>query len=431
MDELFQKAAEEYPLKTSTGNFDKVLPFVEMPTNIQTNNRFPILLWSLLMIMAIAGGSIFIHQLNSKKSDNNKFYPASKSANSKQINNTLNNTSSNGFVTKLSNTSNKTLSNTFNKSAQIISEEKESKKINRLKNKNQVVQNNLEKMKASIEYIQPTKNEISFDGMDIKRKKMNAINLNIEDYLKTTEKTTLNNKDQFFASETTHDQPIEIKPIQSKTIATAEKEALKKNIQLNKKNNLSVYYGLTAGVELNEVKNQPMKKPSYNFGFALGLQLNHQIAIESGLVLSQKKYFSEGKYFTPKPGIMPSDMIVNSLNGSCTIIELPLVIKYNLSKKSNTIFGKVGLSSYLLTKESNQYQAIVNGQKVEVNSTYKDATFYSTSNINLSLGYQHNIGKQLNFRVEPYVQIPIKGVGIGSLPVTTIGVRIGILHFNK
>ena len=36
MDELFQKAAENYPLKTGTGNFDDLMPFIGGETSVTT-----------------------------------------------------------------------------------------------------------------------------------------------------------------------------------------------------------------------------------------------------------------------------------------------------------------------------------------------------------------------------------------------------------
>jgi hypothetical protein len=77
-----------------------------------------------------------------------------------------------------------------------------------------------------------------------------------------------------------------------------------------------------------------------------------------------------------------------------------------------------------MTKEANRYQAVVSGQEQEINSTYKNADFYTAAQLRLAAGYQHTVGKKMNARVEPYIQIPLKGIGIGTLPVTGTGLQL-------
>jgi hypothetical protein len=173
-----------------------------------------------------------------------------------------------------------------------------------------------------------------------------------------------------------------------------------------------------------------MTKAGLNGGIILGLQINKKLSAETGVQLSQKKYYSEGKYFKPKTGTMPTNMIITSLVGTSNLIEIPVSVKYNFSKKKNSLYGKVGVSSYIITKESNKYQAVVSGQQQEINSTYKNTHSYLASEIRVSAGYQHALVNKLNIRIEPYIQIPLKGIGIGALPVTSTGIQL-VLTRNK
>jgi hypothetical protein len=121
---------------------------------------------------------------------------------------------------------------------------------------------------------------------------------------------------------------------------------------------------------------------------------------------------------------MPANMTINSLEGTSTLIEIPVSVKYNFSKKKNTLYAKAGVSSYIMTKESNKYQAVLSGQQQEVNSAYNNTHCYLASDVRLAVGYQHVLNKKLNIRVEPYIQIPLKGIGIGTLPVTSTGLQL-------
>ena len=167
-----------------------------------------------------------------------------------------------------------------------------------------------------------------------------------------------------------------------------------------------------------------MTKAGFNGGLVLGLEFNKKIALETGIQLSQKKYHTSGEYFHPEKGSMPANMSIKSLNGSSNLIEIPLSVKYNFSKKKNTLYGKVGVSSFIMTKEANRYQAVISGQPMEVNSTYNNTKAYAAAELRLSAGYQHKPGKKMIIRVEPYIQIPLRGIGIGALPVTSTGLQL-------
>ena len=145
---------------------------------------------------------------------------------------------------------------------------------------------------------------------------------------------------------------------------------------IKRKNKAFIYYGVTAGVELNQIKNQGMTKPGLNGGILVGIQINKKLSVETGVQFLQKKYYSQGKYFNPKASPMPSNMTVNSLVGTSTLIDIPVSIKYNLSQRKNTFYGKAGVASFLMTKENNKYQAVVSGQQQEINSTYKKSNQY-------------------------------------------------------
>ncbi len=46
--------------------------------------------------------------------------------------------------------------------------------------------------------------------------------------------------------------------------------------------------------------------------------------------------------------------------------------------------------------------------------------------MNVSVGYNRTLNKVGTLRIEPYLKIPIKGIGIGNLPITSTGLNIGI-----
>ncbi|MGI8950507.1 MAG: outer membrane beta-barrel protein [Chitinophagaceae bacterium] len=193
------------------------------------------------------------------------------------------------------------------------------------------------------------------------------------------------------------------------------------------------YYGLIAGIQMNEVKNQGMKKPGFDFGIIAGYSFNKRTSIETGLLFSKKYYFTDGKYFsTDKMGSsMPAGMKILNLDGSSKVFEIPVKLKYNVINKTNkNIFSSAGITSYVMTGEKNNYLTSLNGFRNTMNGSYRNVSKYFAAAVTVSAGYENKIGKSTNIRVEPYLQIPLKGFGIGSLPVTTAGLHIGITKFS-
>ncbi len=187
----------------------------------------------------------------------------------------------------------------------------------------------------------------------------------------------------------------------------------------------NLYIGIAAGPAFNEVKNQGFKKAGFDAGLLAGYQLTKKVSLEAGFLYSEKYYFSNGQYFNMRK--MPASMKVLSLSGSSHVFEIPVALKYEIVRKqSSGVFAIAGLSSYLLTKESNNYVVVVNGAQQNMKGLYKKVSAGFASSVHLGIGYEHNLGKAMSLRAEPYVQVPLKGLGVGTMQVMGAGVRMAV-----
>ncbi len=64
-------------------------------------------------------------------------------------------------------------------------------------------------------------------------------------------------------------------------------------------------------------------------------------------------------------------------------------------------------------------------------TTYKNSTNNIFSVMQLSAGYERMIGQKTKIRVEPFVKIPLQGLGIGSMPISSAGIYFGITYSLK
>lgn len=183
------------------------------------------------------------------------------------------------------------------------------------------------------------------------------------------------------------------------------------------------YIGLASGPEFNQIKDQGFEKTGFDAGVIAGYQFTKKLSFESGIFFSRKYYFTEGKYFNmDMPGIK-----LLSLQGSCTVLEIPLKLKYGiLNQNKSILFSSAGLSSYIMLKEKNNYLMQVNSTQQTMQASYDERCRYFAATIDVSIGYQHTLGTRTNLRIEPYLQLPLKGIGVGTVPVKSAGVHIGV-----
>ncbi len=190
-----------------------------------------------------------------------------------------------------------------------------------------------------------------------------------------------------------------------------------------------LYAGLIFAPDLSTVKMQSIKGVGTTYGLLLGYAFNKRWSIESGVNVDRKRYYTDGEYFNTKSVNLPPYSKLTSVDGTCYMWEIPLNIRYNFNPGAKTSwFATAGFSTYLMTHEKYTY-----GYKWQNNPAVWDSSWnlkrpsqYPFSIINLSAGFEQRLGKIGNLRVEPYVRIPLTGMGTGKLPIMSTGVNIGI-----
>jgi hypothetical protein len=210
-------------------------------------------------------------------------------------------------------------------------------------------------------------------------------------------------------------------------IVTTEQDSKKPQAT---KNNKKFYVGLIGGIDASTVKFEKFQNAGFTYGVLLGYQLNNRWSVETGSFLEKKYYYSDGQYFNASK-IYPAsaNAKIIDVTGNCKMIEIPVSVKYDfgLHKKSNW-FATLGGTSYLMKKENYYYHVYYGSagpyyHEKDTNSTEKNFL----SNLSFSAGYTHRLGNFADLRIEPYLKIPISGMGVGDLPLFSTGVQVGII----
>jgi hypothetical protein len=188
-----------------------------------------------------------------------------------------------------------------------------------------------------------------------------------------------------------------------------------------------LYYGLIASPDITTVKFQRASNVGYNVGLLAGFRFNKRLAVETGVIYERKYYYSTGKYFSKKNTPWPDNMKILDVDGWCNMYEIPLNVRYTFATSSRSSwYVNGGISSYIMKKQGYNYSYEYYGSPGNRDWVYRHTTKDWFSNVHVGVGYERSAGVLGTLRIEPYVKIPVKGIGVGELPVTSVGMNIGL-----
>lgn len=215
-----------------------------------------------------------------------------------------------------------------------------------------------------------------------------------------------------------------------------EKKGKKKNIIVPDENRRSRRgLPLSVSVTLAPDFTGTEQKESTKIGAGAGLLLEYEFlpnwSLLAGAFYSKKNYLAD-QAFSPYGKFWDYRPAPNYIDASCGVIDIPLNLRfYALNRNRNRLFLSAGASSYLMKSED--YTLVYE------DSYYEDYTF-SVKNenkhflaiYNFSVGYQRNLSSHWSLQVEPFMKIPAKGVGIGSVKLNSMGAFLHLKYsFRK
>lgn len=185
---------------------------------------------------------------------------------------------------------------------------------------------------------------------------------------------------------------------------------------------------LAISPDLSRVGTNKIDKIGSNFGAIIEYRLNKKFSIQTGIIRSMKYYDAYPDQYKWVWGY--SHAKLNEINAKCKMLDFPLNIRYDMLSIAKTrIFANGGVTTYRMMKENYHYDYVDN------TSTYikvrdwegKTGTFYA-SNLNISVGLEKYISKNLTLQVEPFIKSPLKSIGFGKVPIITYGTMFSVKY---
>ena len=186
-------------------------------------------------------------------------------------------------------------------------------------------------------------------------------------------------------------------------------------------------FSLLAGVDKSTVKFKYGSGPGINIGVLAGYYFTNTWSVHTGAIYTQKNYKLAGEDFTAPKGSWISYYKIENVEGYCRMWEVPVLIRYtvnNTAKKS--FFVSTGLSSYFMTRENYTYSFYNNGLPTTRAASYQSTDTRILSIAHLSLGFENRISKNLSLQIEPYAKIPLSGIGLGNIKLSSFGINFSV-----
>jgi hypothetical protein len=175
-------------------------------------------------------------------------------------------------------------------------------------------------------------------------------------------------------------------------------------------------------------------------GAGISYTINKKLTLSTGVYTARKVYAAAPQDY--KFSYLPPNFnYLTKVEGDCRVLEIPVMAAYNFgfTRKSNW-FVAAGVSTFLMKKEKYGYlytypTGISYTYTREINNENKN--LFSVADF--SVGYKRNINRTLFVSAEPYLKLPLNGVGDGKLKMNSTGILFSVgfkpfagkLHANK
>ncbi len=190
------------------------------------------------------------------------------------------------------------------------------------------------------------------------------------------------------------------------------------------KRKLPISLAFVIGPDFNSTENTIGGKGGIAIGLGINVGLTKKLSVQTGLNYGSKNYDAGAYDYTfNNPNVVNT---IASIDAACKVLEIPLRASYNLIDKPKSSFNlNAGLSSYLMLKENYRFIYTAASGRKDRFLEEKNANQHYLSVIDLSATYNIKLkNKKFALGLEPYIKIPLGGIGEGNVPLKSSGISL-------
>ncbi len=184
----------------------------------------------------------------------------------------------------------------------------------------------------------------------------------------------------------------------------------------------------SAGPDVSAVNIDDIGKINPVFGAGLSYSIGERWNLRTGFYVEKKVYGTQATNYHPPAGFWNYYPDLSYIDANCKVYEVPLIINYNFSQTSAHLwFVSAGISSYFMKKEEYYYTPKDPSTQYLYDSyTVENKNQHYFSSARLSGGYERKFSKTISLVAEPYINLPLAGVGYGNVKLYSTGILFSL-----
>ena len=219
--------------------------------------------------------------------------------------------------------------------------------------------------------------------------------------------------------------------VEQKDDKTVQEENIKNDPLLDskakktKKNN-KLFLSISAGPDVSAAGTKDIGQIRFSYGAMAGFTYHEKFTLRAGIFSARKIYSAQPDSYNPPPVFWTYYPNLKTVNADCAVTEIPVLFTYHFSDiKNHSFSATAGISSYLMKRETYDYYYInSSGQPANRKYTINDVNKHYFSVLTISGGYHRKFNNTFSLSVEPYLKVPLNGVGYGKVHLNSAGVLV-------
>ncbi|MFT6442382.1 MAG: hypothetical protein ACJASQ_001277 [Crocinitomicaceae bacterium] len=208
-------------------------------------------------------------------------------------------------------------------------------------------------------------------------------------------------------------------------------DSIASNIAIEKAVNkkLHLYFGV--GTEWSVASRMPVGKAKLKLQIGGEFQFLKKWSVLSGLNYTVKAYETNATDYSVAQGFWVGGIKPSSILAECNVLEIPLNVRYYFTaqdRRRSSFYLTAGASSYLMATERYRFTYDIEDPtlKQEWNGKWKNMHYFGV--LHLSAGYQKSFEKNGSVLLEPYVDLPLTGIGFGQVNLMSFGMSLCVKY---
>ncbi len=219
----------------------------------------------------------------------------------------------------------------------------------------------------------------------------------------------------------------------AKSVATTRQTTSGKSRTAGSFKNSRWAFSAVAGLDYTNIHGRGTSKLGYNLGLLASFNVTKRLSVSSGILLTKKFYKADSSSFHPPKHYFTYYVDqLNWVDGHCYMWDIPLNIRYDvIVRPTSRWFINAGMTSYIMRKQQYTYEYVYNSapstKQWQTNSQQNE--WFKIAN--LSIGWEKQFSSNWSLQAEPFMKLPLTGVGFGKMDMSTSGVLLSVRYRPK